>query len=377
VNAGTRRSYAVAGVDVVAGEHAVELLRERIERAGAGGLDLLGGLGGFAAALSLPPGYRQPVLVMATDGVGTKVEIARRLGRHGTIGQDLVAMCADDVACHGARPWAFLDYVAVGRLDPAVVAEIVGGIAEACAQVGCTLAGGETAEHPGLMAADSFDVAGFCVGIVERDDLLDGSSARAGDAVVGIASSGLHANGYSLVRQVIEERRLDLDAPLRDLVREALGREVTAAPAGATATSRADTLGDALLRPTTLYARPVLGARRRLAEQGHRIAGIAHVTGGGLPANLPRALPVELGIRVDPARWPVPDVIAAVAALAGLDGAEMRATFNAGIGMALVVEPAAAGPLVDDLAEHGLAAWVIGEVRPAAELGGRYRESPG
>lgn len=364
-----RRAYTRAGVDVDAGERAVDLLRERIARAGAGGLDLLGGLGGFAAAVALPPGFRQPVLVTATDGAGTKVELARRMGRLDTIGQDLVAMCVDDVVCHGARPFLFLDYLAVGRLDPDAVAELVGGIAAACAAVDCALVGGETAEHPGLMASDAFDLAGFCLGLVERDELLDGSTARPGDAVVGIASSGLHANGYSLVRRVIEEHALDLAEPLAELVARVPGSGgVIGAPWAS--------LGDALLEPTRLYARHVLDVRAALLERGLRLSGIAHVTGGGLPGNLPRAVPADLGVRVDPTAWPVPAVMALVAALAGLDGTAMRATFNAGIGMALVVEPAAVDPLRAVLAERGLPAWRIGEVVLAGETGlGRYAES--
>lgn len=364
-----RRAYAAAGVDVEAGDRAVDLLRERIAGAGAGGPDLLGGLGGFAAAVALPPGIRAPVLVSATDGVGTKVELARRMGRLGTIGADLVAMCVDDVVCHGARPFLFLDYLAVGRLDPDAVAELVGGIAAACAAVDCALVGGETAEHPGLMAPDAFDLAGFCLGLVEREELLDGSTARPGDAVVGIASSGLHANGYSLVRRVIEEHALDLAEPLAEVVARAPG------PGGVIGAPWA-TLGDALLEPTRLYARHVLEVRAALLERGLRLSGIAHVTGGGLPGNLPRAVLADLGVSVDPATWPVPAVIALVAALAGLDGPQTRATFNAGIGMALVVEPAAVDAAIELLAERGLPAWRIGEVVPAGETGpGRYAES--
>jgi phosphoribosylformylglycinamidine cyclo-ligase len=374
---GTRRVYADAGVDVAAGERAVELLRARIAAAGAGdggpgrGGDLLGALGGFAAALPLPAGFREPVLVSATDGVGTKVELARRLGRRDTIGRDLVAMCADDVACHGARPFLFLDYLAVGRLDPDAVATIVGGIAAACAEVGATLAGGETAEHPGLMAPDAFDLAGFCIGLVERDALLDGRTARAGDAVVGIASSGLHANGYSLVRRVLDEHALDLDEPFAAVFGRVLGDVAGSALGSAT-------LGEALLAPTALYARHVLDLRDRLAAAGRRLAGVAHVTGGGLPGNLPRAVPGDLGVRVDPSTWPVPATVALVAALAGLDGPETRATFNAGVGMALVLEPAAVEDAVAYLGQRGLAAWRIGAVVPVGEAGpARYLEGPG
>jgi phosphoribosylformylglycinamidine cyclo-ligase len=372
-----RRAYLEAGVDVAAGERAVELLRERIARTGAAGLDLLGGLGGFAAAVPLPAGYRRPVLVSATDGVGTKVELARLLGRRGTIGHDLVAMCADDVVCHGARPHLFLDYLAVGRLDPEAVAEIVDGIAQACAEARCVLVGGETAEHPGLMAPDAFDLAGFCLGLVERDALLDGSTARPGDAIVGIASSGLHANGYSLVRRVLRDLDLDLEAPFEEVLARALGRGATSAGRDAlpsTGMARAS-LGDVLLHPTRLYARHVLAVRDALARRSLRLSGIAHITGGGLPGNLPRAVPEGLGVRIDPRSWPVPDAVTLIAALAGLDGPAVRATFNAGVGMALVVEPAAVEPAIGLLAGRGLPAWRIGEVVDPADLrGARYAE---
>jgi len=349
---GGRSAYAHAGVDVAAGDRAVELLRGRISAAGAAGVDLLGGLGGFGAALELPPGYARPVLVSATDGVGTKTEIARELGRLDTIGRDLVAMCADDVVCHGARPWLFLDYLAVGKLHPERVADLISGVAAGCADAGAVLVGGETAEHPGLMDADAFDLAGFCVGIVDRERLIDGSAARIRDRVVGIASSGLHANGYSLVRATLRATGTSLDERLDDT-----------------------TLGEALLTPTTIYAAHVLAIVDRLATDGQRLGGIAHITGGGLPGNLPRAVAHDLGIQVDPRTWPVPEVVARMASLAGLDGPEMRATFNAGIGMALVVEPAAVSSVVDLLADRGLEAWDIGAVIRATDAGPmRYTE---
>jgi phosphoribosylformylglycinamidine cyclo-ligase len=282
------------------------------------------------------------VLVLATDGVGSKTEIARRLCRLDTIGRDLVAMCADDVVCHGARPLWFLDYVAVGRVDPAAVATLVGGVADGCEEAGCALVGGETAEHPGLMGDDQFDFAGSCVGIVERDRLIDGSTARAGDVVVGMASSGLHANGYSLVRALLDEGRLDLDEH-----------------------------GQALLTPTTIYAPHILA----LLDARLPVVGIAHITGGGLPGNLPRAVPPDLGVEVRPDAWPVPAVIQLVARLARLDGPELRATFNGGIGMACVVEPAAAEAALELLAGRGIDAWTIGKVVPAGIAGPtRYRE---
>ncbi len=350
---GNRAAYVRAGVDVVAGERSVALLRDRIARAGAAGTDLLGGLGGFGAALELPPGYARPVLVSGADGVGTKTEIARLMGRYDTIGRDLVAMCVDDVVCHGARPWQFLDYLAVGRLDPERVATIVGGIAEGCAEAGALLVGGETAEHPGVMAVDGFDLAGFCVGIVEHDRLIDGAATRAGDVVVGIASSGLHANGYSLVRRVLADGA-SLDEPL----------------AGGT-------LGDALLEPTVIYAPHVLAVAEALAATG-ALHGLAHVTGGGLPGNLPRALAPGLGVVVHPDRWAVQAVMEHIAERAGLSAAETRATFNGGIGMALVVAPAAAPSVIELLATRGQTAWIIGEVVPVEATGpSRYREEVG
>ena len=360
-------AYAASGVDVAAGERAVDLLRQRIVAAGAAAPDLLGGLGGFGAAFELPTGYARPVLVSATDGVGTKTEIARLLGRRDSIGRDLVAMCADDVVCHGARPLFFLDYVAVGRLDPEAVATLVGGVADGCAEAGCALVGGETAEHPGLMDEDAFDLAGFCVGIVERDRLIDGSTARLGDAVLGMAASGLHANGYSLVRAALASSGVQLDRPVA---------EVAAMYGIAPERGAEGTLGEALLTPTTIYAPHVLALADAMAAGGFRLGGLAHVTGGGLPGNLPRAVGPGLGTRVDPSAWPVPLVVALMAAMAGLDSAEMRATFNGGIGMAAVVEPPAVEAALGMLAARGIEAWVIGEVTATAMTGpSRYLEA--
>ncbi|MDQ3448210.1 MAG: phosphoribosylformylglycinamidine cyclo-ligase [Chloroflexota bacterium] len=348
----SREAYAEAGVDVAAGDRAVELLRERVGRTS----DLLAGRSGFAAALPLPvPSRRgaESLLLAATDGVGTKTEIARRMGRLDTIGQDLVAMCADDVVCHGARPFAFLDYLAVGKVDPARVATIVGGIASACAAVGCELVGGETAEHPGLMEDDAFDVAGFCLGMVDRDRLIDGSDVRDGDVVVGVASSGLHANGYSLVRVLLADGRLSLD---EDLV-------------------SGGSVGDALLTPTRLYAPHILDLLEAARTDGFRIGGLAHVTGGGLPGNVPRAVPVGLGVSLRPDSWPMPPIIELVAARAALAGAELRATFNAGIGMAVVVGSEAADTVRVFFETRGIEAWRIGRVVPASAAGpSRYLE---
>jgi phosphoribosylformylglycinamidine cyclo-ligase len=334
--------------------------------------EVVGGLGGFGGAFAIPAGYREPLLVAATDGVGTKTAIAAAVGRFDTIGIDLVAMCADDVVCSGAEPLAFLDYVAVGRLDPIGVAELVGSVATGCREAGAALVGGETAEHPGLLEADEFDLAGCCIGVVERDRVLDGSTARAGDVVLGMASSGLHANGFSLVRALIAQWDLDLGEPYQERLRRTLGDEVrdgllVAAPHEALAT-----LGEVLLTPTRIYARAVLAALA-VAE----IHGLAHITGGGLPANVPRALPAGLAARLDPTRWRVPSVLRLVGALGGLDDRELRATFNGGLGMVAVLPPSAADAAATALEAHGVAASIVGEVVDATSVGGaRYVEGP-
>jgi phosphoribosylformylglycinamidine cyclo-ligase len=370
-----REAYRRAGVDVAAGERAVELIRERMAGTAAAGLEIVGGPGGFGAAVTLPSGYREPVLVSSTDGVGTKTAIATALGRYDTIGRDLVAMCADDVVCHGARPLFFLDYVAVGRVEPVDVAELVGGVAEGCRLCGCALVGGETAEHPGLLPTEGFDLAGCCVGIVERADYLDGSTARAGDAVVGIASSGLHANGYSLVRALVAEFDLDLRAPYLEVVSKALGNERADEASAAEPEHALATVGDVLLTPTRIYAPDMLALREGLAAAGRPLLGLAHVTGGGLAGNLPRACGPELGVRVRVGAWPEPSIFALLAELGMLDGPELRATLNAGIGMAAVVPADGVVEALRILSERDLRAWQIGELVPAESLGGaRYVE---
>jgi phosphoribosylformylglycinamidine cyclo-ligase len=370
-----RTAYARSGVDVAAGEHAVELMRSSVESTRRP--EVLGGLGGFGSAFTIPAGIREPVIVSATDGVGTKTAIAGAVRRFDTIGVDLVAMCADDVVCTGAEPVAFLDYVAVGRLDPFNVAELVAGVADGCRQAGCSLIGGETAEHPGLMEADEFDLAGFCVGVGERSALLDGSAAQPGDAIIGLASSGLHANGFSLVRALVAERDLDLSAPYREVLGRSLGdREATSALAGEPDRALA-TLGEVLLTPTRIYARDVLAIRALLVAEGHDVRGIAHITGGGLPGNVPRALPEDLGARLDPGAWPMPSVMRLMGALGGLEDDELRATFNGGLGMVLVVPADAARRTVDLARGRGLAAWIVGSVAEAVEIGDRYEEVTG
>jgi phosphoribosylformylglycinamidine cyclo-ligase len=364
-----RPAYAAAGVDVEAGDRAVALMRAAIESTRRP--EVVGSIGGFAGAVAVPAGYREPVLVSSTDGVGTKTAIAAALGRWDSVGIDLVAMCADDVVCSGAEPLAFLDYIAVGRIDPEAVAELVGGVAAGCREAGCALVGGETAEHPGLMETGTFDLAGTCLGVVERADLLDGTAARAGDVILGLPSSGLHSNGFTLVRALLAQYQIPLERPYLEQLTLSLGdagREAasTMEPGVALAT-----IGDVLLTPTRIYSRRVLAIRAALRDAGHDLKGVAHVTGGGLPGNVPRALPADLGARVDPSRWPIPSSIGLMAALAGIDGPELRATFNGGIGMVLVVEPQAVAAAMTAAPE----AIEIGEVATAAELGSRYVEA--
>ncbi len=373
--ADARRAYRGAGVDVDAGSRAVDLIRAHVESTRR--VEVLGGLGGFGGAFTIPTGYREPVLVASTDGVGTKTAIAASVGRFDTIGIDLVAMCVDDIVCTGAEPLAFLDYVAVGELDPVAVAELVGGVAAGCRAAGCALVGGETAEHPGLMAADAFDLAGAAIGVVERSRMIDGSAVRAGDAILGLASSGLHSNGYSLVRALVTQWDLSLAEPYQVRLRRTLGDAATDAALALAPHEAMATLGETLLTPTRIYARALLRVREALVEQGWDLRGLAHITGGGLPGNLPRALPGGLGARIDPARWAMPSVMRLLGALGGMDDDELRATFNGGIGMIAVVSPDAVPATIGGFADQGIDTRLIGEVVAEAELdGARYAEAP-
>ena len=371
--AGPRTAYARAGVDVEAGERAVALMRAAVEA--THGPAVIGGLGGFGGAIAIPAGYREPVLVSSTDGVGTKAAIAAALGRYDTIGRDLVAMCADDVVCSGAAPLFFLDYIAVGRLDPASVAELVASVADGCREARCALLGGETAEHPGLMEPGVFDLAGCCTGIVERDRLIDESLARAGDVVLGLLASGLHSNGYSLVRSLLAEHDLDLAQPYQERLLLTLGEAPTSEALQAAPAEALMTLGEVLLTPTRIYAAAILDLRTALDEAGFELRGVAHITGGGLPGNAARMLPASLGVRLDPDRWPMPSVMRLFGALGGLEDDELRATFNGGLGMLAIVEPAALPSALAALARSGIESLVVGEVVETADLGGqRYTE---
>lgn len=328
-------SYRDAGVDIDAGDRAVELIKAHAKtthRAGA-----LGELGGFAGGFDLAPvmsRYSSPVLCSATDGVGTKLVIAQELNRHDTVGVDLVAMVVDDLVCSGAEPLFFLDYIACGSLQPARIERIVAGIAEGCRQAGCALVGGETAEHPGVMAPDEYDLAGFGVGIAERDRMWGAERVRAGDVVIGLASSGLHANGYSLVRAVVRDRGLGLDS-----VPEGWARS----------------LGDELLTPTRIYARALLG----LEGDVH---AAAHITGGGIAGNLLRVLPRTLRAVLDRGSWPEPPVFSLLRSEGDIGEDEMRRTFNMGLGMIVVVAREDAGSAAGQLENLGFPAFEVGEV---------------
>jgi len=360
-------------VDVDAGERAVELMRAHVDSTRRP--EVVGGLGGFGGAFSIPARYREPLLIASTDGVGTKTAIAAAIGRFDTIGIDLVAMCADDVVCSGAEPLAFLDYVAVGRLDPVGVAELVGSVAAGCRTAGAALVGGETAEHPGLMEAEAFDLAGCCIGVVERSEVLDGSAVREGDLILGLVSSGLHANGYSLVRSLVAQWDLDLGEPYQARLRRTLGDEATADALARAPHETMATLGEVLLTPTTIYAGAILATRSALRAGGHDLHGLAHITGGGLPGNVPRALPDHLAARLDPARWSMPSVMRLFGALGGLDDDELRATFNGGLGMIAVLPADAVPPAIATLAAHGIGGVVVGEVVVRGD-GPAYREGP-
>jgi phosphoribosylformylglycinamidine cyclo-ligase len=361
-------AYRAAGVDIDAGEKAVELMRASV--AATRRPEVIGGLGGFASAMALPRGMREPVLVSSTDGVGTKTAIAMALGRYDTEGHDLVAMCADDLVCAGAEPLFFLDYIAVGRVFPERVAALVASVADGCGLAGCSLIGGETAEHPGLMEPDEFDMAGFCVGVVERDRLLDGTAARAGDALVGIGSSGLHSNGFSLVRRIVDEADLDLGEGYADLVGRLLGPETTPEDAMAPLS-----LGEVLLTPTLIYSKAILELRRRLDAVGAPLAGVAHVTGGGLPGNVPRILAEGLGACFHPATWTMPSIMRLLGALGSLSEPELRSTFNGGLGMVCVVPASGVATAISGLLADGYAAWRVGEVVAVGAGEARYSES--
>ena len=329
--------YKKAGVDIEAGYRSVELMKEHVKRTMRE--EVLGGLGGFSGAFSLAKikEMEEPVLLSGTDGCGTKVKLAFLLDKHDTIGIDAVAMCVNDIACAGGEPLFFLDYIACGKNYPEKIAAIVSGVAEGCVQSDCALIGGETAEHPGLMPEDEYDLAGFAVGVVDKKDLITGASIKAGDALIGIASTGVHSNGFSLVRKVFPMEREVLDT-----YHDALGK----------------TLGEALLAPTRIYVK----ALRSVKEAGVRIKGCSHITGGGFYENIPRMLPDGVKAVVKKDSYKIPEIFRMLAKEGSIEEQMMYNTFNMGIGMVLAVDPADVDATLAALAKTGDQAWLIGEV---------------
>ncbi len=333
-------TYRDAGVDIDAGNEVVERIKPLVKRSFRP--EVMGGLGGFGALFDLSGKYREPVLVSGTDGVGTKLKLAQQLNRHHTIGIDLVAMCVNDVLVQGAEPLFFLDYFATGKLDVDTTVAVVSGIAKGCELSGCALIGGETAEMPDMYPPGEYDLAGFCVAGVEKSKILDGASVREGDVLIGIASSGPHSNGYSLIRRIYDRagRPADLDL-------------------GGT------TLVDALMAPTRLYVKPILELLG--GAHGNDIHAMAHITGGGLTENIIRVVPKGLGLDIDASSWPQPPVFAWLQREGNVSNEEMWRTFNCGIGFVLIVAPGAVDAIGAELERLALSHWRIGEVTAAGD----------
>ena len=327
-------SYRDSGVDIDAGDELVERIKPLVKRTQRP--EVLAGIGGFGARVEIPGGYRRPVLVAGTDGVGTKLRLAIDAGQHDTIGIDLVAMCANDVVVQGAAPLFFLDYYATGKLQVVVAEAVIRGIVEGCVLAGAALVGGETAEMPGMYQGEDYDLAGFCVGVVEKDSIIDGRGIRAGDAVIGLASSGAHSNGYSLIRKLLAHTQADARTMLE-------GRSLI----------------ERLLRPTRIYVKPVLELIRALPVQG-----LAHITGGGLTDNVPRVLPEGLEVLLERRCWHRDPVFDWLQRAGRIERAEMYRTFNCGIGMVAILPAPSAGAALALLNAHGETATLIGEVRP-------------
>lgn len=332
-------SYRDAGVDIDKGDALVERIKPLAAKTTRAGV--LGGLGGFGGLFALDKKYREPVLVSGTDGVGTKLKLAFQMQRHHTIGVDLVAMCVNDILVQGAEPLFFLDYFACGKLDVDTAADVIKGIAQGCEQAGCALLGGETAEMPGMYAPQEYDLAGFAVGVVEKDKLIDGRAIVAGDVVLGLASSGVHSNGYSLVRKILETTGADLNQPFAET-----------------------TLGLALLTPTKIYVRSVLTLLKIVP-----VKGLAHITGGGLTENIPRMVPENLSAAIKISACPRPALFEWIQQHGRIQEEEMLRTFNCGIGMALVVAPEDKDAARASLAGSGEQVWEIGRIIPRATTG--------
>ncbi|AMQ22281.1 phosphoribosylformylglycinamidine cyclo-ligase [Geobacillus sp. JS12] len=336
------KAYKQAGVDIEAGYQAVALMKEHVQKTMRP--EVLGGIGGFGGLFDISAlGYRQPVLVSGTDGVGTKLKLAFLLDRHDTIGIDCVAMCVNDIVVQGAEPLFFLDYIACGKAVPEKIAAIVKGVADGCVEAGCALIGGETAEMPGMYDENEYDLAGFAVGIAEKDRLVTGQTIQAGDVLIGLPSSGLHSNGYSLVRRIVfEQAKLSLNEIYEPL-------DVP--------------LGEELLKPTRIYAKLLRSVRERFT-----IKGMAHITGGGLIENIPRMLPPGIGARIQLGSWPILPIFDFLREKGSLEEEEMFSVFNMGIGLVLAVSPETAAPLVEWLSERGEPAYIIGEVAEGADV---------
>ena len=328
-------TYRDAGVDIEAGDALVERIKPFAARTMRP--EVLQGIGGFGALFEVSKKYKNPVMVAGTDGVGTKLKLAFRMKKHDTIGIDLVAMSVNDILVSGAEPAFFLDYFACGKLDVGVASDVVKGIAYGCEQAGCALIGGETAEMPGMYDPNEYDLAGFAVGLVEKANIIDGKKIGAGDVVIGLASSGLHSNGYTLVRKVIAVSGADLFEPFE-------GDNI---------------LGHTLLEPTRIYVKPVLATLAKV-----EVKGIAHITGGGLTENIPRVLPENTAAAIELSRWTMPWVFKWLRKQGNIEDAEMYRTFNCGIGMVMVVSKADAQAAIDSLASHGVDAYEIGAIVP-------------
>ena len=328
-------TYRAAGVDIDAGNELVERIKPLVKRTFRS--EVMAGLGGFGSLFELGARYRDPVLVSGTDGVGTKLKLAQILGRHDTIGIDLVGMCVNDVLVQGAEPLFFLDYFATGKLDVDTTVSVIGGIAKGCELAGCALIGGETAEMPDMYPPGEYDLAGFCVGAVEKSRLIDGNDIRSGDAIIGVASSGPHSNGYSLIRKILERAGSPFDLDLGGV-----------------------TLADALMAPTTIYVKAMLKLIRQLPPHG-----MAHITGGGLSENIVRVVPVGLGVSIDASTWTAPPVFDWLQREGNVARQEMWRTFNCGIGYTLIVPRSQVAATLDTLDALHLNAWTIGEIVPA------------
>ncbi|WP_413284947.1 phosphoribosylformylglycinamidine cyclo-ligase [Vibrio sp. MA40-2] len=333
----TSLSYKDAGVDIDAGNALVDRIKGVVKRTRRP--EVMGGIGGFGALCELPTKYKQPLLVSGTDGVGTKLRLALDMNKHDTIGIDLVAMCVNDLIVQGAEPLFFLDYYATGKLDIDTAANVVSGIGEGCIQAGCALIGGETAEMPGMYEGEDYDVAGFCVGVVEKADVIDGTKVAAGDALIAVGSSGPHSNGYSLIRKIIEVSNADLTEQLNG-----------------------KTIGEQLLEPTKIYIKSAL---KMIAE--HDIHAISHITGGGFWENIPRVLPEGTKAVIDGNSWQWPAVFNWLQEKGNVDSFEMYRTFNCGVGLVVALPKEQAASAVELLKSEGENAWVIGEIANAAE----------